>query len=151
MEYREFVFNDTGKRHFSLSEDSISIVGNRRRSQATLLLKGLEPEYQTVRQRSPAFVVGLGGLVVALVLFVCRRVFNSWDPIVLAVIIAGSSPLLLISSWRKTEHAVFKNTTGVDAISIARAGPDSSSFNLFVDELSRRIRQAKDEEGDHVD
>ena len=69
----------------------------------------------------------------------------------MAVIIAGSSPLLLISSWRKTEHAVFKNTTGVDAISIARAGPDSSSFNLFVVELSRRIRQEKDEEGDHVE
>ncbi len=145
MEYREFVFNDTGKRHFSLSEDSISIGRNRRRSQHTLLLKGLEPEYQTVRQRGPAFVVGLGGLVVALVLFVCGQ------DAALAVITAATSLLALISSWRKTEHAVFKNTTGVDAISIARAGPDSSSFNLFVDELSRRIRQAKDEEGDHVD
>ena len=144
MEYREFVFNDTGKRHFSLSEDSISIGRNRRRSQHTLLLKGLEPEYQTVRQRGPAFVVGLGGLVVALVLFVCGRVAP-------AVSIVATSPLVLVSSCRKVEHAIFKNTTGVAAISIARAGPDSSSFNLFVDELSRRIRQAKDEEGDHVD
>ena len=151
MEYREFLFTGMGKRHFTLSEDSISIVGNRRRSQATLLLKGLEPEYQTVRQRSPAFVVGLGALVVALVLFVCGCVFNRGDLFSLAVIITATSPLLLIPSWQKTELAIFKNTTGVAALSIARAGPDSSSFNLFVDELSRRIRQAKDEKGDHVD
>ena len=151
MEYREFVFNDTGKRHFSLSEDSISIGKKRGRPQATLLLKGLEPEYQTVRQRSPAFIAGLGGLVVALVLVVWGRDHISGDLYALAVITAASSPLLLLSSWRKTEHAVFKNTTGVAAISIARAGPDSSSFNLFVDELARRIRKTKEEAGDHVD
>ncbi len=64
----------------------------------------------------------------------------------LAVIIAAISLLVLYSSWRIVEHAIFRNTTGVDAMSIARAGPDSSTFDQFVDELSRRIRQAKNEE-----
>ncbi|MDA1055126.1 MAG: hypothetical protein O3C40_32290 [Planctomycetota bacterium] len=55
--------------------------------------------------------------------------------------------LILCSSWRKVEYAVFRNTTGIDAIAIARAGPDTSRFDPFVDELSRRIVQAKDDEG----
>ncbi len=56
--------------------------------------------------------------------------------------------LILSSSWRKVEYAVFKNATGVDAIATARAGPDTSRFDLFVEELSRRIAQAKDDRVD---
>lgn len=144
MEYREFIFSYTGKRHFSLSEDSISIGVNEEHADITLLLRDLEPECRMVQQWTPAFFVGLGGLVVALVLFVCGHVAP-------AVIIVATSPLVLVSSCRKVEHAIFKNAAGVDAISIARSGPDRLSFNLFVDEVSRRIRQAMDEKGDHVD
>jgi hypothetical protein len=213
MEYREFVFAGMGKRHFTLSEDSISIGRTRTRSNVTLLLKGLEAEYRTVRQRSPAFVVGLIALFVGLACFVFGLVFNSEDmakmrrqtssqqaktmlgrqltvqvgeeePVTgvvnsvrtddgepqliinsksysvqdvihvkadrrevfaLAVISGVLSLFVLLSSWRIVAHAVFKNTTGVDAISIARAGPDIASFDVFVDELSRRIQQAKDD------
>ena len=68
-----------------------------------------------------------------------------------AAVFGALALLILFSSWRKVEYAVFKNTTGVDAISIARAGPDTSRFDLFVDELSRRIAQARDDEGGPVD
>ena len=69
----------------------------------------------------------------------------------LAAVFGALALLILFSSWRKVEYAVFKNTTSVDAIAIARAGPDTSRFDLFVDELSRRIAQAKDDEGGRVD
>lgn len=144
MEYREFIFSHTGKRHFILSEDSISIGINEKQSDITLLLRNLEPECRMVQQWTPAFFVGLGGLVIALVLFVCGHVAP-------AVIIVATSPLLLVSSCRKVEHAIFKNAAGVDTISIACSGPDRLNFNPFVDEVSRRIRQAKDGEDYHVD
>ena len=151
MEYKEFVFTGAGKRQFTLSEDSISVKG--RGLNVTLLLKGLEPEYRTIRHRSPACYVGLLFLVLALVLGLTVKAgfpianLELHDAYVLAGIIGTLALVVLLPSWRKVEHAVFKNTTGINAISIARAGPDSSTFDQFVAELSRRIRQAKDEEG----
>ncbi len=68
-----------------------------------------------------------------------------------ATVFGALGLLVVFSSWRKVEYAVFKNTTRVDAIGIARAGPDTSRFDLFVDELSRRIASAKDDEGARVD
>lgn len=65
-----------------------------------------------------------------------------------AAVFGALALLILLSSWRKVEYAVFKNTTGVDAIAIARAGPDTSRFDLFVEELFRRIAQAKDDRVD---
>ena len=226
MEYKDFVFAGVGKRHFTLSEDSIAVTG--KRLNVTLLLKGLEPKYQTVRRRvSFFFLLGWIGLVAGLALLVYGLVFDSEDiaelrshpeqaelllrrqvtvqvdderPVTgvvtamrpahdvphvvngelqvvhqepqlqinsksyplrdvihakadrtqffaLAAVCGALGLLILCSSWRKVEYAVFKNTTGIDAIGIARAGPDTSRFDLFVDELSRRIAQAKDEEG----
>ena len=82
---------------------------------------------------------------------VIRAKADRGEVFALAAAIVGPALVILSSSWRKVEYAVFKNTTGVDAIAIARAGPDTSRFDLFLDELSRRIAQAKDDEGGRVD
>ncbi len=84
---------------------------------------------------------GIGAVIGYLGLFPFewfREVFAS------AVISGVISLLLLISSWRNVEFAIFTSTMGLDAISIARSGPDSSTFHDFVEELSRRIRQVKE-------
>lgn len=216
MEYNGFIFSGEGKRHFGLSEDSIAVT--RRRLTVTLLLKGLEPEYRTVRRRIPTFYIGLISFVLGLVFFVYGLIFNSEDMAEMrsrtsseqaevmfrrqvTVQVPGEEPLtgavttlyrghggpqlginskryavqdvtrvkadraglfalafgcalpgllILSFSWRKVEQVIFKNTTGIDGIGIGRAGPDSSNFDQFVDELSRRIRQAKGEEGQIV-
>ena len=232
MEYKDFVFAEVGKRHFTLSEDNISVRGGR--ATVTLPLKDLESEYRTVRRRVTSFfflgwiclVVGLAFLVYGLVfhsediaelrrhpeqagtllrrqvtvqvgdeqpvtgvvtavrpandipevvngelhwvhqepqLQINRRsTYYPWRDVIhakadrtvsvfMAAVFGALALLILFSTWRKVEYAVFKNTTGVDAIAIARAGPDTSRFDLFVDELSRRIAQAKDDEGGRVD
>ncbi|MBC8868323.1 MAG: hypothetical protein H8E44_02840 [Planctomycetes bacterium] len=230
MEYKDFVFAGVGKRHFTLSEDNISV--RRGRANVTLPLKDLESEYRTVRRRvSFVFLLGWICLVVGLAFLVYGLVFDSEDiaelrshpeqaegllrrqvtvqvddeqPVTgvvaavrpaydgrdvvngelqvvhqepqleinstfyplrdvihakadrtevftLAAVCGGLALLIVFSSWRKVEYAVFKNTTGVDAIAIARAGPDTSRVDLFVDELSRRIAQANDDEGGRVD
>jgi len=66
------------------------------------------------------------------------------DVFALAVISAVISLLVLFVSCRNVEFAIFKSTMGLEAISIARSGPDSSTFHDFVEELSRRIRQVKE-------
>ena len=150
MEYTESFFAERGKHHYTLTNGSLSIAG--RGSNVTLQLKGLEPEYEIVRLRSPGFYVGLIGVVLALILGLLAKtgVLGAdliRNPFALAVIIAVISLLVLFSSWRTIERAIFKSTMGLDAISIARAGPDSSNFHRFVEELSRRIRQAKETDG----
>ena len=112
----------------------------------TLHLKGLEPDYQIVRRRSPAFYVGVIGALLALVLTLLTITgFPVSDhvefPLMLAVIIAVISLLILVSSSQKVVRAVFKSSMGLDAIEIARSGPDILRFDNFVDELSTRIRQ----------
>jgi len=150
MEYEEFLFSDRGRRHFILSEDNISVTG--KGLNETFLLRDLEPEYRTVRQRSAAFYVGLIGAFLALILVLFTTAgFPVTDlvelPYVLAVIMAVISLLILFSSGRKVEHAVFKNTTGIDVLSIAKAGPHSSKFKLFVNEVARRVQNARSIEG----
>jgi hypothetical protein len=211
MQYTDSFFAERGKHHYTLLQDSLSIAG--RGGDVTIQLKGLEPEYQTIRRRSPVFYVGLIGLFLGLCFLVYGLVFNSEDMenmrrqtpseqadtmlgrqvtvlvgeqgpltgVVTAVksgdgkprrlvinsetysvqevvrvtadrrsvfasaVISGAiSLLLLISSWRNVEFAIFTSTMGLDAISIARSGPDSSTFHDFVEELSRRIRQVKE-------
>jgi hypothetical protein len=210
MEYTESLFAERGKHHYTLSQDSLSITG--RGVDVTIRLKGLEPEHQTVRRRSPGVYLGLIGLFVGLCFFVYGLVFNSEDManmrhqttseqadtmlgrqvtvqvgeeepltgVVMAVNSSGGEPRLVINSetysvqdvihvkadrrdvfalavisavisllvlffsWRKVEFAIFKSTMGLDAISIARSGPDISTFHDFVEELSCRIRQVKE-------
>ena len=66
MEYTESFFAERGKHHYTLSKDSLSITG--RGLNVNLQLKGFEPEYRSVRRRSPGFYIGLIGAVLALVL-----------------------------------------------------------------------------------
>ena len=46
-------------------------------------------------------------------------------------------------SWKQVDIVIFKNTTGVAANWIARAGPDSANSDRFAEQLSRRIREAR--------
>ena len=171
MKYEQFLFTSTGKRLFILSEDSILITG-RKCLKVTLLLRGLEPEYRTVRRRDPVLYIGLISLVLGLVglavwpfqsfigisdLMIFFGIsdpessglsFQSFVWNLFAALFSVFGLMISLFSWRELEFAVFENTTGIDAISIARAGPDSSSFDQFVDEVAQRIRQAKYEEGE---
>ena len=57
----------------------------------------------------------------------------------IAVFGAVMGLMWLVVSRRVVEHAIFKNTTGIDALLIAKAESDSSSFDHFVEEISRRV------------
>lgn len=153
LEYPESFFAEHGKRQYTLSNESLLITESS--SNVILPLKCLQPEYQVVRQRSPWFYVGLIGALFTLVLGFCTKAGFSFavffeNPFVFAVITAVISLLCLVSSRRKVEHAFFKTITDLYAIEIARIGPDSSTSDDFVDELSQKIQQVKNEEGDET-
>ena len=150
MEYTESFFAERGKLHYTLSKDSLSVGG--KGPPVTLQLKGLEPDYEIVRRRSPGFYVGLIGAAIALVLGLCAvagflGADLAEDSCALAVVITVISLICLFSCWRNIERAVFRSTMGPEAIEIARAGPDSSNFHRFVEELSRSIQHAKEADG----
>ncbi len=152
MEYTESSF-ERGKLHYTLSKDSLAVDG--KGGHVTLQLKGLEPDYEIVRHRSPGLYVGLLGAAIALVLSLCAiagllGAELTRDSYVLAVIIAAISLICLFTSWRNIERAIFRSTMGPVSIEIARAGPDSSSFHRFVEELSRRIQDAKESDGSPI-
>lgn len=151
MKYAERHFAERGRIEYTLTDDSLSIAGPRG-AHVTLRLKGLEPDYEIVRLRSPAFYVGLVGLVVATIFALLGAAGfvdgdDATDAYAFAVIAGVISLLCVIPSWRKVERAVFMNATGVPAFDIARAGPDRSRFHAFIDELSDKIRAAKELEG----
>jgi len=175
MEYTEFVFSGEGKRHFTLMEDSLLVTFPGRTTlinQATgvrltgkglkveFVLRELAPEYQTARRRTPAFYVGLFFFLISALTLIrgvlFRRAagaafrFDSFELIPLAIIMGSISFLILLFSWRKLESAIFLNATGDDAVSITRSGPDRRQFATFVEELSRRIRQAQSEPSDEL-
>lgn len=146
MEYTESIFAEQGERHYTLSEDTISISG--KGLDVTLNLKGFEPDYRIVSRRSPAFYVGLIGMILAVVLGGTTAAgLDTTElvehPMVLSVILAVISLLIISTSEEIIARAVFKSTMGPDAIEIAQRGPDVMKFDDFVGELSTRIRQAK--------
>jgi hypothetical protein len=164
MEYSEYLFTGVGKRHFILSENDISV--SRRRCNLTLLLKGLQPDYRTGWQRTPAFGAGLFFLFFGPIIAYSSLISGSASSysltdiikwldsgggeafiFCLATLLTPVGLLLAFGTRRKVEHAIFKNTTGIDALSIAKAGPDSSTFEHFVNEIARRVRHARSVEG----
>jgi hypothetical protein len=145
MKYTESLFAEQGTHHYTLSEESLSITG--KGVDITLHLKGLEPDYEIVQRRSPAFYVGVIGAVLATLLALLTvagfPVADSVEfPLMLAAIIAVISLLILVSASGKVVRARFKSTMGLDAIEIARSGPDILRFENFIDEISRRIRRS---------
>jgi len=78
MQYTDFVFAGVGKRHFTLSEENISVRS--RRASVTLPLKALESEHRTVRRRvTSVFLLGWICLVVGLAFLFYGLVFDSED------------------------------------------------------------------------
>lgn len=147
MAYDEFLF-DGGTRHFALSEEDISVSG--RGCNLTLLLKGLEPKYRTIRRRTTGFNIGLFFLCFGPLLAAICLSFGL--EMSLAVSFAAVSSLfgllMLVCTFREVTFALFKTTAGTDAFSIARAGPDCERFDPFVEEISQQIRKAKLESGE---
>lgn len=136
MKYNEFVFASERKRTFILSEDRISV-----RHGEMFLLSDLRPEFRIVRSRTPAW---LGGVI-----FVATGITALFFPEVfdrkLVWVLAAMGLVMALAGFKRIEYAVFDDKEGVEAISIARAGPDRSKFDAFVEEISRRVREATPE------
>lgn len=146
LEYTETLFSEQGARHYRLDDDYVSITTRGR--EVVLALKDLEPNYDLVGLRSPAFRVGLVGAALALILAAVSfadvlEATTSQDLLVLSAVMAGISGLVLATSWRKIERAIFPCTAGGEALAISRAGPQSEHFDQFVDELAGKIRCAQ--------
>jgi len=146
MEYREFQFTEDGERHFTLSEDSISITGAG--LNVHLLLRDLQPDYQTVRRRSSAYDVGLVACFLghfgAAAFFINQELTDLFTLAIIVGVMAYS--YCLFRGRRSTTRSFCARRATGDSLSHAR-GLIARVSTYFIDELSRRIRQMQNEGG----
>jgi len=145
MEYTEYLFSENGYRRYALTDKEISIAG--KGLNVTMQLEGLESEYRIISRRSPAFLVGVVGLVLSISFGGYSAFYETPDfislPMTFAISFAAISLLVLFLSLGTVERAIFKSTAGPDLIEISQAGPDVEKFGTFVNEVSSRISCAK--------
>jgi hypothetical protein len=138
--YRERRFD--GRRDFDLHPDRLEVRGkqwNGTEFSSSYELSSLDPQFNRIRARDPGFLAGIGMLIVAVGLLQGHAVTitSYWGG--LTAVMGASGLLMSVVTFRKVEWASFKTRAGIDAISVARAGPDASSFPKFLEMLAAQI------------
>jgi hypothetical protein len=124
-----------GRRHFELFSDSVrvsgsTVFGTRFEERVDLDLLSSNPD--KLWTRHAGFWSGIGMAVVFWVLPMgFANVLSSWwKGLFWGWAVTGV--LLALVTARRIEWAVFRNSSGVRVLAIARAGPDRARFDEFV-------------------
>lgn len=107
-------------------------------------LNQLDPDPRYRRARSKLLGTGLSMLLVggafALFWWIAPSLDEIWIMKWGATGIATLGLILAAVGWRKTEHLHFHSTHNDVRFTISRAGPDTSYFDEFVNQLRAQIR-----------
>ena len=140
MTYSERRFE--GHRDFELQADRVLVRGKEFLAgefEQIVLLDTLRPEINRMWARPRGFTSGITLLIACLGIKqgFGLSVFSYWGG--LAVVLAVGGALLALITSRKIGWVVFKSRAGVDALTIARSGPDKEQFDAFVEAIVREI------------
>jgi hypothetical protein len=147
--YRERRFD--GKRAFELFAGRVVIRGHAgltSRFETTILLNTLDPTFSRIWLRSSGFRASLWlllGSIVFISVLLTLRVPPESPPIILLGCIGASGVLLLLTTFRAVEFAVYRSPAGVVTLDVARSGPDAKKFDAFVDVLTRNVGMAREQ------
>lgn len=142
-----------GRRDFTLLPDRIEIKGKEYLGadyETTVLLKTLAPEIDRMRTRSKTFTAGLWlFLVPAIVAFILVQGFaqpalSGVSSMLLALAFCGA--FVILATLKKEAYAVFKSTSGVATLSIAKEGNERERFDDFVVAVQRQIMSIRNSE-----
>jgi hypothetical protein len=143
MTYFERRFD--GHRAFELQSDRVLVKGREflgAEFEQTIMLDMLRPEVNHARTRTRGFGEGITIVIAALGIKqgFGLSVFSYWGG--LAIVLAVGGALLTLATSRKINWVVFKSRAGVDALTIARSGPDKEQFDAFVQKIVTQIDKA---------
>jgi hypothetical protein len=141
--YRERRFD--GRRDFSLYTDRLEVSGKQTPGAeftSTFNLGSLDPHLNRIRKRDPGFVGGIWMVLISFGLLQSHTVSfpSNWSGLTAVMGVAGL--LLSIATLRRIHWATFRSVAGVELVSIARSGPDASSFEEFLERMANQIRAA---------
>ena len=138
-----------GKRIFELFDDRVRIFGSAQFSSEFELsapLATLRPRPNRFKVRHRAFWCGLwlllGFCVLDIVLVSALRVPGESFAVIIVGCMAMSGLVIMLATARRVEFASFSTVAGVQALDIARAGPDTAHFDPFVQSVSAAITRA---------
>ena len=123
------------RRHFDLFPDSVIVSGTTSfgtRFEERVELDELSSHPDKLWTRHASF---WGGIAMAIIFWILPMGFASvlsswWKTLFWVWAVAGV--LLAIATARRVEWAIFRNSSGVRVLAIARAGPDKGRFDEFV-------------------
>ena len=143
-----------GRRQFELYSDRIAISGIASlgaRFELNIDLDALVPAPDRLWARSRGFWSGIGMLLVfSTIPLGFEAVLSSyWKG--LSWVLAAGGLLLALATARRIEWAVFRNSAGIELVTIARSGPDRDNFQRFVDAVRTAIIARRKERSDRTD
>ena len=144
-----------GKRDFTLLLDRIEIKGKEYLGadyETTVLLKTLDPEIDRMRVRSQTFTAGIWifftSAIVASILVegFGQPVLSGVNGMLWTFSLCGAFASL--ATMRKEVYAVFKSTSGIATLCIAKEGKDKNRFDDFIACIQNQIISIRDCEPD---
>lgn len=143
--YREVRFD--GKRHFELHADSIRVHGSatlQSEFDTTIAFAEIQPRIVRRRVRSNIFWGGVwlafGGFLTTVILVEGFELDPFGVAPFLTAIIGFAGVALGVATLRKVDFAQFESKAGVAVLDVAKAGPDRSSYDEFVDKIMERVQ-----------
>ena len=146
--YRETVLSR--RRRFTLGQDAVRVEQSGwsvAEVDTTIPFELLNP--QRTRLRVRAGPVYAGAILLCVGLGFAIAAFEGWggEDTPLLWIEAGSlgaAGLVTTACFlRRIEYISFKSDSGVPVLDVARAGPDATQFDAFLDRLTDRIQDAR--------
>jgi hypothetical protein len=107
-------------------------------------LKDLDPNYEKLRVREKAFWSGIGLIIIPLVI---AEILSSAfkvpfeNPVMgLMLCFAVCGAVTCVVTFRKVEFYLFKNSSGIAVLDIARSGKNKNHFETFVEQVVSHIK-----------
>jgi hypothetical protein len=139
--YQERRFD--GQRNFELFAEHLTVKGRQTfgaEFETTIPLYTLSPALSHLRTRDRGFWSGIVMILIAISLLQSGALLitSYWGGLAAVMVVAGA--LLSIATARKVEWVQISSRAGFLSVTIARAGPDKSTFDKFINSLLEQIK-----------
>ena len=146
--YTEVRFD--GARTFTLLSDRVVVRGKQTLQsdfESRIPLASLDPNFDRISLRNPAFTIGFGMVIVSLVtcsILITGLKMSYLDLAPGLVLMMGVTGLLFsAATYRKVEFLRFKNREGITLMDVARSGAQAAQFDSFVEALTKQIGETR--------
>lgn len=129
-----------GRRQFALFPDRVEVSGVSflgGRFEERVPLQGLNAAPDRLWTRPAGFWSGIAMVIFFSIIPMGFEAILSWWWKGLCWVLAAGGALLALATSRRVEWAVFRNSSGIAVLTIARVGPLRDQFEQFVDAIRK--------------